>query len=269
MNAENRMTGPWAVVGYVITSLTMLFVLAPLLVALALSISDSPFVTFPPKGFTLAWYGKVLTDRWFLESLATSVEISAAATFLSLLLGVPASYAIVRHPFPGAALCRELVLSPLIFPILITGLVLVKFFAAWGMQDAFPNLILAHALVTLPYVVRTVAASLVLADVSLDEVALTLGYSPLRTFFHVTIPQIAAGLAAGALFAFMVSLDNFQVSMWIADARTVPVPIMLFQSMARVFDPSIAAMASVMVLVGTAAVLCLEKLVGLRRAMTM
>ncbi|GJD53981.1 Inner membrane ABC transporter permease protein YdcV [Methylobacterium crusticola] len=269
MSADERMKGPWAVAAYAATGLAMLFILAPILVTLALSVSDSVFVTFPPKGFTLAWYGKVLSDQNFLGSLTTSLQIATAATGITVVLGVPAAYAIVRHPFPGSGICQEIVLSPLIFPVLITGLVLVKFFAGWGMQNAFPNMILAHALVTLPYVVRTVTASLLLADRSLDEAAMTLGYNPLLTFFRVTIPQIAPGLAAGALFAFMVSLDNFPISMWLIDARTVPVPIMLFQSMSRLFDPSIAAMSSVMIVIGTLAVLCLEKLVGLRRAMTM
>ncbi|TDR92959.1 ABC transporter permease [Enterovirga rhinocerotis] len=269
MSADERMAGPWAVAAYVVTALAMLFILAPILVTIALSISDSPFVTFPPKGFTLGWYAKVLTDEYFLTSLVTSIEIAACATLAALILGVPAAYAVVRHPFAGSGVLQEVVLSPLIFPVLITGLVLVKFFAGWGMQNAFPNMILAHTLVTLPYVVRTVAASLILSDRSLDEAARTLGYGPLQTFFRVTIPQIAPGLAAGALFAFMVSLDNFPISMWLIDARTVPVPIMLFQSMSRLFDPSIAAMSGVMILIGTLAVLCLEKLVGLRRAMTM
>jgi putative spermidine/putrescine transport system permease protein len=106
-----------------------------------------------------------------------------------------------------------------------------------------------------------------LVDRSLEEAARTLGADPWRTFRRVTVPQIASGVAAGALFAFMVSLDNYPISLWLADARAVPVPIYLAQRMQDVFDPSIAAMASLMILVGAAAVVGLERLVGLRRAM--
>jgi putative spermidine/putrescine transport system permease protein len=112
-----------------------------------------------------------------------------------------------------------------------------------------------------------VTASLQLVDPTLEEAARTLGADRWRTFRRVSIPQIAPGVAAGALFAFMVSLDNYPISMWLSDAHAVPLPMLLFQDMQRVFDPSIAAMASLMILVGAAAVVALEKLVGLRRAM--
>jgi putative spermidine/putrescine transport system permease protein len=122
-------------------------------------------------------------------------------------------------------------------------------------------------LVTLPYVVRAVGVSLVLVDHSLEEAARTLGANAWRSFWRVTLPQIAPGVAAGALSAFMVSLDNFPISMWLADARAVPLPVLLFNNMASMFDPSIAAMASLMILIGLTAVMLLERLVGLRRAM--
>lgn len=253
----------------VVTALVAAFVLAPLLVAVAVSVSDSPFVTFPPKGFTLSWYGQVLSDRNFFSAVLLSVELALAATALSLLMGIPAAFALVRLPFAGARLIRELLLTPLVFPVLISGLVLIKFFGSIGIHDTLPKLVIAHTLITLPYVVRTVTASLVLVDRSLEEAAMTLGCSPRQTFFKVTLPQMAPGVAAGALFAFMISLDNYPVSMWFVDASQVPVPVMLFQSMSRMFDPSIAAMASLMIFVGAAAVWALEKLVGLRRAFSM
>ena len=152
------------------------------------------------------------------------------------------------------------------FPVLITGLALLQFFSANDIGRALLNLFLGHTLVTIPYVVRTVMASLLLVDRSLEEAARTLGANRWRTVWRVTLPQIAPGVAAGALFAFMVSLDTYPISMWLADARAVPLPVLLFQNMSRVFDPSIAAMASLMILVGAAAVIALERLVGLRRA---
>jgi putative spermidine/putrescine transport system permease protein len=106
-----------------------------------------------------------------------------------------------------------------------------------------------------------------LVDRSLEEAARTLGANRWRTFRRVTLPQVAPGVSAGALFAFMVSLDNFPISMWLANAENNPLPMLIFQRMNSMFDPSVAAMASLMILVGAAAVLILERLVGLRRAM--
>ena len=125
-----------------------------------------------------------------------------------------------------------------------------------------------HELVTLPYLIRTVTASLKQVDRSLEEAALTLGAPPWRVFTKVTVPQIVPGIAAGCLFSFMVSFDEFPISFWLANAETMPLPIFLQNSMTKIFDPSIAAMASLMILTGILAVIGLEKLVGLRRAMS-
>ena len=119
---------------------------------------------------------------------------------------------------------------------------------------------------TTPYVVRTVASSLILADITLEDAARTLGAGPWRVFRRITVPQIAPGLAAGALFAFMVSFDNFPISLWLADAQHNPVPILIFQRIASVFDPSIAAISTLMILFSMAIVVVLERVIGLRRA---
>ena len=261
-----RLSGGTAALVYGMTACTMVFVLAPLLVAVSISFSAAPFASFPPQGFTLSWYAQVLADPDFRAAAGLSIGLALAATAASLALGLPAAFALARSQLPGRAALQGLLLSPLVFPVLITGLALLQFFASAAMQSAAVNLFLAHTLVTIPYVVRTVTASLQLVDRSLEEAARTLGADRWRCFRRVTVPQIAPGVAAGALFAFMVSLDNYPISMWLADARTVPLPVLLFNDMANVFDPSIAAMASLMILVGAAAVIALEKLVGLRRA---
>jgi putative spermidine/putrescine transport system permease protein len=264
---EGRLHGLRGAFAYGVTGLVLLFVLAPLAVAVALSFSDSPFVVFPPQGFTIHWYTDVLTDPDFLDSARFSIGLAFAATVAALVLGVPAALALVRGSFIGRGALQSFLLSPLVFPALITGLALLQFFSAANMQDAGVNLFFAHVLITLPYVVRTVAASLLLVDRSLEEAARTLGANRWRTFRRVTLPQVAPGVSAGALFAFMVSLDNFPISMWLANAENNPLPMLIFQRMNSMFDPSVAAMASLMILVGAAAVLILERLVGLRRAM--
>lgn len=260
-----RLTGGTALLAYGVTAATMVFVLAPLLVAISISFSDAPFATFPPTGFTTDWYAQVLSDPDFIGAATFSVGLALAVAVSALLLGIPAAFALTRFDLPGGTGLQALLLSPLIFPVLISGLALLQFYAAMHMQHTAINLYFGHLLVTLPYVVRTVMASLLLVDTSLEDAARTLGANRWCTFRRVTIPQIGPGVAAGALFAFMVSLDNYPISMWLADARATPLPILLFTSMQRVFDPSIAAMASLMILVGATAVIVLERLVGLRR----
>lgn len=254
---------------YTVTAATLLFIAAPLLVTVSLSVSDTMFVSFPPKGFTLAWYGKVLADPDFQSALSFSLRLAALATAGALLLGVPAAFALIRFPVPGGAAIRSLLLSPLVFPVLVTGLALLQLFSLLRWNVVPVNLLIAHILVTSPYVVRTVSASLLLADVTLEEAARTLGANRWRTFLRVTLPQIAPGVVAGALFAFMVSFDNYPVSMWLADAQNDPIPMLIYRKATGVFDPSVAAISTLLIGLAVAVVLIMERLVGLKRAIGM
>jgi putative spermidine/putrescine transport system permease protein len=254
---------------YTVTAATLLFIAAPLLVTVSLSVSDTMFVSFPPKGFTLAWYGKVLADPDFQSALSFSLRLAALATAGALLLGVPAAFALIRFPVPGGAAIRSLLLSPLVFPVLVTGLALLQLFSLLRWTVVPVNLLIAHILVTSPYVVRTVSASLLLADVTLEEAARTLGANRWRTFRRVTLPQIAPGVVAGALFAFMASFDNYPVSMWLADAQNDPIPMLIYRKATGVFDPSVAAISTLLIGLAVAVVLIMERLVGLKRAIGM
>jgi len=267
MNA--RLTGGMAWVLYATTGAIMLFVLAPLAVIVAMSVSANAFAAFPPRGFTLTWYGKVLADPEFLASLSFSAALAACATAGALLFGLPAAFALTRASVPGREALRVLLLSPLIFPVLVIGVALLRLFSDWNSNSAPLNLLIGHILVTTPYVVRTVTASLLLADVSLEEAARTLGAGVWRVFRRVTLPQIAPGVAAGALFAFMVSFDNYPISMWLADARYVPMPMLIYRQVASIFTPAVPAISTLMILFAFIMVVVMERLTGLRRAMAM
>jgi putative spermidine/putrescine transport system permease protein len=263
---NDRLEGSLAWLAVPITAAMMAFILAPLIVTVAISVGTSPFAAFPPRGFTLGWYAQVLADADFQASLTFSMLLALGATAGALALGVPAALALTRHEFPGRAAAGAALLSPLIFPVLITGVALLQMFAMLNANNTALNMLIAHVLVTTPYVVRTVAASLVLADVTLEDAARTLGAGRWTVFRRITIPQIAPGLAAGSLFAFMVSFDNFPISLWLADAQHNPIPILIFQRIASVFDPSIAAISTLMILLSMAIVVAMERVVGLRRA---
>ena len=263
-----RLSGGGGFFIYAMTAATLIFVVAPLVVVVALSFSEANLATVPPTGFTLSWYESVVGDEEFRHAFLVSVSLALAATAAAFALGVPAAYALNRWPVPGARVVEAALLSPFILPVLITGLGLLQFLAAIDLRDAPVKLFIGHILVTLPYLVRTVTASLKQVDRSLEEAALTLGAPPWRVFLRITVPQIVPGIAAGCLFAFMVSFDDFPLSFWLSDAETMPLPIFLHDAMAKVFDPSIAAMSSLMILTGILAVIGLEKLVGLRKAMS-
>ena len=201
---------------------------------------------------------------WFSTALAV------AATAGALLLGVPAAFALARSEFPGRDAIASVLLSPLVFPVLITGVALLQLFSTFGFANTPINLFIGHVLVTAPYVVRTTTASLLLADTDTrGRGAHTGGRVPGVVFRRITVPQIAPGLAAGALFAFMISFDNFPISLWLADAQYRPVPILIFDMIASVFEPTVAAISTLMIFLAIAVVLILERIGGLQRAMSM
>jgi putative spermidine/putrescine transport system permease protein len=239
------------------------FLVAPLIVPLLMSISDTPYIVFPPEGFTLRWYGKVLASEEARTAFFFSLWLGLIVTALALAIGTPCAMALVRHRFPGRGLILALVLSPLVVPLLVIGVALLQFFSAMGSRATFLHLVVSHTVICLPYVVRTVSASLVVADRNLEEAAMVLGADPWTAFRRVTWYQIRPGLLAGAIFAFIVSFDDYPVSMWLADALHFPLPLYLYVAIERFFDPSIAAISSLMILFALLLVFVTEKVLGI------
>lgn len=248
--------------GLVVT-LILVFLLTPLVVPLLMSISDTPYIVFPPQGFTLNWYGKVLSSEEARGAFSFSLGLGVGVTALSLVLGTPCALALVRYRFPGRGLIMALVLSPLVVPLLVIGVALLQFFSAMGSRTTLMHLIVSHTVICLPYVVRTVSASLVVADRNLEQAAMVLGADPLTVFRRITWHQIRPGILAGAIFAFIVSFDDYPVSMWLADALHFPLPLYLFVAIERFFDPSIAALSSLMIVFAMLLVFVMEKVLGI------
>ena len=177
-----RLSGGGGFVIYLLAAAVLVFVLAPLVVVVALSFSTANLAIFPPVGFTTSWYEDVIANDDFRNAFMVSVTLALASTLASFAIGVPAAYALNRWGVPGARVVEAVLLSPFILPVLIIGLALLQFMAMMKMRDAATNLFIGHVLVTLPYLVRTVTASLKQVDRSLEEAALTLGRAALAGF---------------------------------------------------------------------------------------
>ena len=244
--------------------LLLAVIIAPLLVPVMMSISDTPFMTFPPQGFTLRWYVKVLTDPEVQQSLWVSIRLAFAAAVGSLVLGIPCAIGLVRYAVPGRGAILALVLSPLIVPLLVTGLALLQFFSLAGNRWTFFQLAMGHIVICLPYVVRNVSNSLLLANPDLESAAYILGAERWTAFRRVTWHQIRPGITSGAIFAFIISFDDFPISMWLADARQFPLPLFLEVAIARFFDPSIAALSTLMILLALFMIAIMEALLGIK-----
>jgi putative spermidine/putrescine transport system permease protein len=253
---------------YGVSAVIVAFLLVPMFVPIAMSFSDTELVTFPPQGFTLRWYGSALQERDFTESFVFSLLLGAFAAAGAILIGTPAAIGLARYRFRGREAVQALILSPLIFPMLVTGIALLRLATSLGSQNTLLNLTIGHVLVTTPYVVRSVSASLAGISPSLEEAAQTLGANKFAAFWYITRPQIMDGLVSGGLFAFVSSFDNYAVSMWLSDSEHTPLPLTMFSLISRMFDPGIAAISSLMTLFALVLIVVVERVSGLRRAMS-
>ncbi len=239
--------------------------LLPLVIVVGISFTSSAAVDFPPPGLSLRWFDYSAHRPEFVSGTVNSLVLAAVSTVLALVLGTLAALGMVRYRFPGKTALEALFLAPLVVPSLIIGVSLLYFFSTIGFTDSFQRLVLAHLILTVPYTIRSVSATLYGLDPSYEEVAQVMGAGPLRTFREVLLPMLRPGIVVAALFAFIVSFGNFNVSIFLINGNTVTLPVRIFTYLGFQFDPSIAAISTVL-LIGTIIVLAIaERTIGLTR----
>jgi putative spermidine/putrescine transport system permease protein len=260
MNRRGASIALWFAVAAILA-----FVLAPILVTIAVAFTTAPYLAFPPVGFTWEWFGRAIENQEFISGLLLSLQIGLLATLGAVVLGTAAALGLARGSFVGKNTMLALLLSPLVFPTLVTGIAFLQFFNAMRFGAVFWQLVIGHVVITLPYVMRTVTASLQMIDERLEAASRVLGAGPFETLFKVTLPLAANGIVAGAVFAFVTSFDNFPVSMWLVNAEYRTLPLTLFALIDRFLDPSIAAISSLTIAFSLVLAILVERLVGLRR----
>lgn len=220
--------------------------IAPLVIVLILSFSSAPFLTFPPPGFSLQWYRSMLGNPAWSGSLLTSVKVLVPTSMAATLLGTAAAYGLARSALPWAGVIRGLLMAPIVVPVIITAAGTFAVFGDFGLNGTLTGLIIAHTVLTVPYVVATVSASLAVMDERLERAALTLGATPLACFRRVTLPLIMPGVLSGLLFAMVTSFDELVVSLFISTPEVRPVTVQMWSNIRGDIDPTIAAVAAVL-----------------------
>jgi putative spermidine/putrescine transport system permease protein len=240
------------------------FLAAPILVTFAVSLTATEYTTFPAAGLSLRWYRDVLQRDWFLSSIVTSAVVATAATALSVILGLGGAIALTGQRFRGRALVEYMLLTPLIVPSVVIGFALFNAVLQVGMQQrALFNLIVGHAVVTVPFTLRATWASLAGLDQRLADAALSLGATPWVAFWQVTLPSILPGIAAGAIMAFTFSFNDVTVSIFLVGPTTRTLPVELMSQMEYLPDPSPAAASSIVMLLTLAFFALIERTIGL------
>lgn len=244
----------WAVLGYM---------LLPLVVILGVSVTATSFLAFPPQGWTLDWYAKMLSDPSYVASFATSTLLALVATFVAVLLSVPAALAMARYEFRGKGTILAALTSPLVFPHIVLGAALLQFGGYFGLTRSFLALLIGHTIIISPFVLRSVLSMLTPEQRALEEASSDLGGTPWATFFLVVLPQIRPGIVTGSIFAFISSWINVELSIFNTTPDLNTIPVKLFNYVQYTVDPTIAAASGATIIVVVLAVIILDLCIGL------
>ena len=250
----------------VLAGSALLLLVAPTLVVLVTSFTSAFSLKFPPPGYSLRWYEALLFDSpEIVEAAWVSFKVAGSATIASVLLGTSAALGLARRRETWARLVDSLFMSPLMLPTLALGLALLVLFNLAGTGLSVATLVAGHVAITSPYVLRTTTAALQQLDPALAESAMSLGASPRRVLFTITLPLVAPGIAAGAFIGFMASFDNVAISLLLSDARSEVLPIRLWHIIEASLDVRAAAASGLLIAATVVLGVIMERLAGISR----
>lgn len=247
----------------VATGAVIAFLIGPLVVVVFGSLTSTSYIAFPPHGLTLKWYRELWAHPDLLQAFIVSLVVAGSTSVASTAIGTLAALALHSDAAFWREGLRNIVLSPLILPTVVTGVALYDFLQKVNIGSAYIGLIIGHTLITIPYVVRTVGAALFELDPGLAEAAAGLGAGWARVLREVVLPAILPAMVASVLLVFIVSFDQVSLSIFLADPDTTPLPVRLYSYLQFGLDPMVAAVSALMIVFAYVLVVLIERLFGL------
>jgi putative spermidine/putrescine transport system permease protein len=224
------------------TALVCVFILGPLVIIMAISLTSFGYISLPYNGVSLRWYRELMGHPEFLDAAQASVVLAVEATLVAIMLATPVAIALTRFRFRGRTLVMLISNSPLFVPLVIS--------------------------LTVPYIIRMMSTSMAGFDWNQEAAALNLGASRIRSFFEIILPQIFPGVVAGGLFALIVSFDNVGLSIFLTGATYTTLPVELFAYSIYDLTPMVAAASTVMILISAIIIMLIEWVVGVQRVLS-
>jgi spermidine/putrescine transport system permease protein len=223
------------------------FMFLPVAVVVLLSFNANQFGSFPMTGLSLRWFGELWNNDAVMRAFRTSLMLGLMTAVISTTLGILASLALVRYNVPGRNTISTLLIAPILVPEVVLAVALLLFLNWLGLGKSFALLLAGHVIFTLPFVILVVQARLVSIKRDVEEAALSLGASPVQTFFAVTLPLMLPAVAAGALFAFTISFDDITGTLFWKPGGVETVPTQIFSMLRNSISPEINALGTVMI----------------------
>lgn len=233
---------------YAVAVLVMAFLILPVLIVIPMSFSDSRFLRFPPEGLSLRWYESYLGSTEWLQATWVSFKVAALTTLVATPLGTAAAYGLHVSRFRATRALNLALISPLIIPIIILGVGVFYLYVRLDLVNTILGLVMAHSILAIPFVVVTVTSGLQQYDMNQERAARSLGASRLTAFRTVTMPQIRGSIVAGGLFAFITSLDEVVIALFVSGGPNTTLTRRMFTGLRDEIDPTIAAISSILII---------------------
>lgn len=241
----------------------VIFILAPLVMVIAVSFTDKGYLSLPTDGLSLRWFRAILDNPSFIDAFWMSIWLGLASASVAVIIAVPAALAIARHKFAGRDTISAFLLSPLMIPHLVLGVAFLQFYSKIGLGGSFYGLAAAHIVLVIPYALRLALASATGLSIEAEHAALTLGASKFTVFRRITLPLILPGVAGGWLLSFITSFDELTMSVFVASPSTQTLPVKMYHHITQTIDPLIASVSTVLIIMTFLFMLILNKFYGL------
>ena len=246
-------------------ALFVAFMLAPLVVVVLVAFTPDGYLSLPLHGASLRWFRAIAAYPEFIDAFWISIRLGLASATLATLVLLPAALAIGRARFAGREAILAFMMSPLMIPAVVLGVALLRFLTLLGIQGTFGGLVLSHAVVVGPYVLRLLLAAIAGLDRDIERAAISLGAGRFTAFRRTTLPLLLGGLAGGWLLAFIASFDELTVTVFVASPQTTPLPLRLFSHIAETTDPLVASVSAIVLALSAALLILLDRLYGVDR----
>jgi len=212
-----------------------------------MSFSTAEILAFPPAAYSLRWYANFFARREWQLATWNSFVIATLTTLLATALGTMVALGLARGRVPLRNLVTALFLTPMVIPVIVTGVAVYGLYARLGLTGTIAGMVLAHTVLALPFVIINVSAVLQGFDWRIEYAARSLGASPVQAFFLVTLPLIRPGILAAALFAFITSFDDLVVALFVSGIGAVTLPVQMWSGLRFEINPTVAAASTLLI----------------------
>ncbi|MBX0297220.1 ABC transporter permease [Haloarcula nitratireducens] len=242
-----------------------LLLIAPLVVLITTSFAASSSFQFPPQGFSLQWYAEFVQSQTWLTAVKNSVIVGTGTILLSTTLSLLAAFGVRESDSVWISRLIPLTLMPLFLPPVVLGVALLSFFGSYNLHQTYGSIIVAHALWATPISFLIIQSVMTQVNWGLQDAALDLGASPLRTKFEVIFPQIKQGLFASALIAFIISLQEFVMALFLSGQETRTIPVLAWTAISQMLDPIVNVISTLLITLVVVVLLLSAFSIGLNR----